>query len=800
MTNPLRPNAPGLPPHRSPSAPSDTATGPQQGPAMRGTSLQNLPPALQRALTPQPASGALPAAVSLAPPTRMDSDPQRLSPAARQLMLIAEASYRAKLQKLGPAITPAHAELSRQFEGFKANLLARLGPSAYLPDTGPAASGKRPAPMTSGPAPQRPRLETPPSAPRLDLFRSVRAAQAKIQYFEKQQQQRCLQHAFNNLWQGRHMMLASDLALQGADMGEICAGGTSPVIAPDGACMRRIVLSSAQLRALIPLFIATERLLVFRGDVLTVDGAGHYQGLLRVGGHHFLLDSLKNGPVWLENPKDYYNELAHTPFGLVAALPGGTPNRIFIYEGLLQQGAFAAVCRALEDLYGEQPIAELAKHLANQLGNQLTNQSLINAAAGLQGADVAAFLNSLGGSASIVARPLPSPAAVHNIDSLLDAALGADDKALLWTKAQPKLIPAFKQNGQWVARVPDESGQGETMTSKPLSEVLQAQQQTWDELASTPGVNVSRLEEIVDERLELGIIQMTRWPSRWPPAPSLQVPDSPALSVKSVPDDMLDDGEDDWEDDLDDEWAVDYLLSPDSPETQAAVTSGLSSASEKALAAFKAAVTSNGKNSPETVEKNIAVLRALGEWLEEEGTSCLADLRTLFANKEGIIALKSKVDAFIADSGQATGLTEKIVARVVNDWRQPDYHAVTLQYTSGNSLPINWEDHRRTALLAALHTEGDTSDTFAVLAKLTTADLAKKRESLPAPTQHAINVWLKDRLHFPNGTGKQNGRVFITENGNEMRSQDIKKTLMSPETLPPPPPLPGSGNLAPSSQ
>ncbi len=744
MTNPLRPNAPGLPPHRLPSAPSDTATGPQQGPAMRGASLQDLPPALQRALVPPPASGALPAAVSLAPPTRMDSDPQRLSPATRQAMLSAQANYLALLQRLGPAIAPADAsDLPRLFERYKTHLLARLSPGASLPDTGPAASGKRPAPMTSGPAPQRPRLEAPPSAPRLDLFSSVRAARAKIQYFEKQQQQRCLQHAFNNLWQGRHMTLAADLALQGADMGEICASGTSPVIAPDGAYMRRIVLSSAQLRALIPVFAAcVERLLVFRGDVRTVDGAGHYHGLLRVDGHHFLLDSLNNGPVWLENPAAYYNELARTPFGLVAALPGGTRNPILSYATRLQQGAFAAVCRALEDLYGMQPIIALA------------NQPLINEAAGLQGDDVAAFLTSRGCPASIVACPLPSPAEVHDIDRLLDAALGADDKALLWTQAQPKLIPAFRQHGQWVARVPDESGQGEMMTSKPLSEVLQAQQQTWDEMASSAGANAPRLQEIAAERLELGIIRMTRWPSGWPPEPirQQQVPqqavgpgqtsqptseelyadrhlkqsapsspsfqhgatasgihgsrdasghaltgaqtwqasDSSALSVGSVPNDMQDDEEDDFEDDFgdgaEDDWALNFLASPDSPdspdspETQAAVKPRLSSASEAALAAFEAAVTSNGKNPPETVAKHIAVLRALGEWLEEKGTLCLPDLRTLFANEEGIIALKSKVDAFIADSGQEKGLTEKIVALVVNDWRQPDYHAVKLQY------------------------------------------------------------------------------------------------------------------------
>jgi len=58
---------------------------------MRGASLQDLPPAIQRALAAPPAAGALPAAVSLAPPTRMDSDPQRLSPAARQAMLSAQA-------------------------------------------------------------------------------------------------------------------------------------------------------------------------------------------------------------------------------------------------------------------------------------------------------------------------------------------------------------------------------------------------------------------------------------------------------------------------------------------------------------------------------------------------------------------------------------------------------------------------------------------------------------------------------------------------------------------------------------
>ena len=90
-------------------------------------------------------------------------------------------------------------------------------------------------------------------------------------------------------------------------------------------------------------FPVVERLLVFRGDVRTVDGAGHYHGLLRVDGHHFLLDSLKNGPVWLDNPAVYYNELARTPFGLVAALPGGTPNPILGYAARLQQGAFAAL-------------------------------------------------------------------------------------------------------------------------------------------------------------------------------------------------------------------------------------------------------------------------------------------------------------------------------------------------------------------------------------------------------------------------------------------------------------------------
>jgi len=702
---------------------------------MRGASLQDLPPAIQRALAAPPAFSASPAAVSLAPPTRMHSDPQRLSPTTRQAMLSAHANSLALLERLDPAMARAYvSDLSLLVARYNADL-ARLGPGASLPDTGPVASGKRPAPMTSGPARQRPRWETSPSAPRPDLPRGVAAAQAKIQYFETQQQQRCLQHAFNNLWQGPHMTLAPDLALQGADMGEICASGTSPVIAPDGACMRRIVLSSAQLRALIPVFTdCVERLLVFRGDVRTVDGAGHYHGLLQIDGHHFLLDSLQNGPIWLENPAAYYHELARTPFGLVAAVPGGTTNPILDYAALLQQGAFAAVCRALEDLHGEQPIIALA------------SQPLMDAAAGLQGADVAAFLTSQGWPAGIAAYRLPSPAAVHHIDRLLDAALYADDKALLWTQAQPKLMPAFRQHGQWVARVPDESGQGETMTSKPLSEVLQGQQQTWDDLASSAGANVARQQEIAVDRLELGVIQMTRWPSGWPPAPVRQ---------QQAPQQAVGPGQ-------------------GAQPTASEQMRWIAQARSEELYADRQPV--QGAPSSSALQYGAAAPASAGAGL-------FGNLTDLSAAMETAPELEQEVTSRIAPPPGSTPAPQQAVgpghaARPTPSAQAamaPRLSPATLQYTSSRSLPgANWPPNHRNELLAALR---DAGYTHHALAGLTFAELNKKRASLSKDVQRAIEAWRKDRQHFPEGEGKQKDRVFIAGTGNAILPYNIPTIL-----------------------
>lgn len=319
----------------------------------------------------------------------------------------------------------------------------------------------------------------------------VRAAANQITYFEQQSQMRCLQHAYNNLFGGWHLVLPGSEAKAGADF-DIISDLTSSQVVP----MLRLVLDADQLQALVPELVAhIDRMIIFDGNVN--NGQGHYQALRRIDGHHFLLDSLREGPQWLSNPAQFFQQIQHSTGGLMAAIPQDSSPVILHHIDFLSRQINQDIARALGDLYGTQPIAGLSNYLATR-GSTAPNAE-----------DLVGYFHQLGTEAGA-----------------LSGVAVTGDRLFLLTRTAPYLIPTFFDagSGTWQARVPAE-GAGR-METRPLQAVLNAQQANYDQQFAQAATE-QRRQEIASERQQVATIWLGSWPPGWPPRPT------PAASAAS---------------------------------------------------------------------------------------------------------------------------------------------------------------------------------------------------------------------------------------------------------------------------
>ncbi|MEC4717722.1 hypothetical protein RY831_01030 [Noviherbaspirillum sp. CPCC 100848] len=346
-----------------------------------------------------------------------------------------------------------------------------------------------------------------------------------LTFFEPQEAMRCLQHAYNNLAQRPCFSIPDHQANHGADMDLVCRHipGGLPLLKP-------VTFDHGQFDALADVLAEhADNMIIFAGDLDTADGDGHYKTLMRRKGACFELDSLNEGPVWIQDTRQYFRDLLEYPGRLVGAMVPGSAPQIEGYLDFLSNHVRQDIARGLGDIYGTQPIVELSSHFGKPDATGITAQRL------------AAYFQAHGIPAASVDQPVAADQ-MSQIDGWLNSIADGHTNLLLMPGTYPFLLPAFyrPEQGVWMARVP--AADGWTMHTQPLQAVLDEQQRRFDETERNT-TNPARRQEIARDRQKLAAIRLRDWPEHWPPA---QAPVS-ALSPQAIAHAGTDEAESDHE-------------------------------------------------------------------------------------------------------------------------------------------------------------------------------------------------------------------------------------------------------------
>ena len=226
--------------------------------------------------------------------------------------------------------------------------------------------------------------------------------------FERQQQARCLQHAFNNgwsAWVALHRRIAPGysgmLQLNREEEWqpqEIVR--LSNVTAPDGHRMSHQLLSREVLEGMMPVLRQHLDLAVVykgRANVMFKPGqtveSKHFTALVQVDGLHFELESLGGdwGSCWRFVPDlgEYFRQFGGE---VLLAVRGEPSHPLAPYLSALQSQRFRRVCEELGPILGGgQAILDLTDHVVAAGGTAYDIDAVV----------VADFLNSKGIASSI---------------------------------------------------------------------------------------------------------------------------------------------------------------------------------------------------------------------------------------------------------------------------------------------------------------------------------------------------------------------------------------------------------------
>jgi hypothetical protein len=316
---------------------------------------------------------------------------------------------------------------------------------------------------------------------------SVDAARAKLSApFETQDQQRCLQHAFNNAWRNRLALDGKAPAPRFGGWLEFTAAEASRpqelqrldrVIAPDGFAMKQVRLFPEQLRGLMPALRAHLDLAVIYTGPTNVSyqpaqptAAKHFVGLIQVDGLHFELESLGGDEHTQKRPiSDLQAYFERLPGGVWMAVPGDPGHPLARYLQALAQERFCRSVEALALLTGDaQPITALVEHMWQ---HPLAPEAVLDADY------LAAFCRTQYPGRQVASAPLTGVGSARTaaVITALDAA--GVQQAILLTGTDPLALVAVREaSGTWCARLLARKGELQQQVERPLKTVLDEQE------------------------------------------------------------------------------------------------------------------------------------------------------------------------------------------------------------------------------------------------------------------------------------------------------------------------------------